>query len=497
MAALPSAGTTQWSSRFAFIMAAVGSSVGLGNLWRFSAEAGESGGGAFIVIYLACVIFIGIPVLMSEYIIGRAGNAASAIRSVDDVAQRSGVSRQWSLLGLTGMMASFLIVSFYCVVAAWVIIYIPKFLGGSFSGQSAAQVADQFTEVVTTPKKVLVAFTCFAFLTTFLVARGVNKGIEFASKVLMPVFFVLLICLALYSLGTGFSTEVTVDGQKSNGSIEALKFLFSPDFSAITPKVATAALGQAFFSIGLGSAIMITYGSYLPQSISIPKSAIIVALTDTCVAMMAGLAIFPIVFSHGLDFSAGAGIFFQTLPVALSNAPGGNYIGAAFFFLAIFAAVTSSISLLEPMVAWLIEKLNISRLKAAAGAGFVMWLLGFGSIYVVGFMDVLDGELTGAIMLPLTGLLTILFVGWRMKKSMVAEQMHGVSAGLQKTLLFFVRFVAPIFVTIVLLVGIFDKYFAGKNMNEIINSHSFWRLLALATFLVVAIVWGKTQNRKT
>ena len=153
MAALPSEGTTQWSSRFAFIMAAVGSSVGLGNLWRFSAEAGENGGGAFILIYLACVIFIGIPVLMSEYIIGRAGNAASAIRSVDDIAVRSGRSKQWNILGLTGMVASFLIVSFYCVVAAWVIIYIPKFLGGSFTGQSATQVANQFSEVVTTPKK--------------------------------------------------------------------------------------------------------------------------------------------------------------------------------------------------------------------------------------------------------------------------------------------------------------------------------------------------------
>ena len=497
MASVASQGTAQWSSRFAFIMAAVGSSVGLGNLWRFSAEAGESGGGAFIMIYLACVIFIGIPVLMSEYIIGRAGNAASAILSVDDLAQRSNVSRQWSVLGLTGMLASFLIVSFYCVVAAWVIIYIPKFLSGSFTGQTAAQVSDQFTEVVTTPKKVLLAFTAFACLTTFLVARGVNKGIEFASKVLMPIFFALLICLALYSLTIGFNTEVMVDNVKSTGSREALKFLFTPDFSAITPTIATAALGQAFFSIGLGSAIMITYGSYLPQSISIPKSAIIVALTDTGVALVAGLAIFPIVFSHGLDFSAGAGIFFQTLPVALSSAPGGNFIGAAFFFLAIFATVTSSISLLEPMVAWLIEKLNITRIKAAVGAGFVMWLLGFGSIYIAGFMDVLDGELTGAIMLPLTGLLTILFVGWRMNKSMVDEQMHGVSQGVQNALLFFVRFVAPVFVTIVLLVGIFDNYFAWKNMNEIFASHSFWRLLALAAFLIGAIIWGRMQNRKT
>ncbi len=503
MAGVASVGTTQWSSRFAFIMAAVGSSVGLGNLWRFSAEAGSNGGGAFILIYLTCVVFIGIPVLMSEFIIGRAGNASSAIRSIDDIAEKSGVSGGWSVLGVTGMAASFMIVSFYCVVAAWVMVYIPKFLGGSFTGQSATQIAEQFGHMVETPetlsdapKNVLLAFTGFAFLTTFLVARGVNKGIEMASKILMPIFFMLLIVLSLYSLASGFGTEVMADGKKTNGSAEALKFLFAPDFSAITPKVATAALGQAFFSIGLGSAIMITYGSYLPKTISIPKSAIIIGLTDTGVALIAGLAIFPIVFSHGLDFSAGAGIFFQTLPVALSSAPGGNFIGAAFFFLAIFAAVTSSISLLEPTVAWVAEKFKLKRVVAASLAGFVMWVLGFGSIYLAGFMDVIDGELTGAVMLPLTGLLTILFVGWRMKKSMVNDQMHGVSPGLQKLMIVLVRFVAPIFVAIVLLVGIRDKYFAGRSGADILEAWDFRRLVILAICIIAALVWSRTKNRK-
>ncbi len=512
MAGTVSGGTIQWSSRFAFIMAAVGSAVGLGNLWRFSAEAGSNGGGAFILIYLACVLLIGIPVLMSEFIIGRAGSASSAIRSVDDLAAKSGVSGGWSVLGVTGMVASFLIVSFYCVVAAWVIVYIPKFLGGSFTGQSPEQIADQFSHLIVetefkelvktpgqlleAPKNVLLAFTGFAILTSFLVARGVNKGIEFAAKILMPIFFFLLIALSLYSLISGFGTEVMADGKKSNGSAEAIKFLFAPDFGAITPQVATAALGQAFFSIGLGSAIMITYGSYLPRDISIPKSAIIIGLTDTGVALIAGLAIFPIVFSHGLDFSAGAGIFFQTLPVALSSAPGGNFIGAAFFFLAIFAAVTSSISLLEPTVAWLIEKFNLSRVAAASLAGTVMWTLGFGSIYLAGFMDVIDGELTGAIALPLTGLLTILFVGWRMKKAIVNEQMHGVSPGLQKLMIVLVRYVAPIFVGIVLLAGIHSTYFAGQAISELMDSWGFRRLLILTVLIFAALVWSKNKNKK-
>jgi NSS family neurotransmitter:Na+ symporter len=448
-------------------MAAVGSSVGLGNLWRFSAEAGQNGGGAFIMIYLACVLLIGIPVLMSEYIIGRAGDANSAIRSVTDIAGHSGVGNQWSVLAWIGMIASFLIVSFYCVVAAWVIIYIPKFLFGAFDGQTAVQISAQFGETRgniwgLSPTKfgVMWAFTGFAALTTWLVARGVNAGIEWAAKVLMPMFFFLLFALSLYSLWSGFSTPVTTaSGDVSNGAKEALMFLFRPDFSAVTPEVITRALGQAFFSIGLGSAIMITYGSYLPKSINIPRSAIIVGLTDTGVALIAGLAIFPIVFAHGLDVNSGAGLFFETLPIALVNAPGGAYIGAGFFFLAIFAAVTSSISLLEPVVAWVHEKFGIDRPKAAIIMGSLMWFFGLGSIFINGFMGVLDGKLTGAIMLPLAGLLTVLFVGWKMKKSMVDQEMAGASPALRMILFTLVRYVAPISVLIVLILGVDHTYF--------------------------------------
>jgi neurotransmitter:Na+ symporter, NSS family len=499
MAGAPSAGTTQagttqWSSRFAFIMAAVGSSVGLGNLWRFSAEAGSNGGGAFIMIYLACVIFIGIPVLMSEYMIGRAGNANSAIRSVKDVASRSGVTERWSTLGWTGMIASFLIVSFYCVVAAWVIAYIPKFLFGSFDGQTAGQISAQFTETRGniwgfSPNKlgVMWAFTAFAVLTTWLVARGVNAGIEWAAKILMPLFFVLLILLSLYSIWSGFSTEVIGDdGKASNGTVEALKFLFKPDWSAMNAEVATRALGQAFFSIGLGSAIMITYGSYLPKSINIPKSAIIVALTDTSVALIAGLAIFPIVFAHGLSVNSGAGLFFETLPIALHGAPGGKFIGSGFFFLAIFAAVTSSISLLEPIVAWVSERFNMARVKAAIIMGSVMWVLGLGSIFIVGFMDILDGKLTSAILLPLTGLLTVLFVGWKMKKSIVDEQMAGNSEALRNILFYLVKYVAPVFVAIVLIGSTYKMY--KTLIDTIVGSPYFFPVIALTALGVLGMI---------
>ena len=269
MASLSDVGTAQWSSRFAFIMAAVGSSVGLGNLWRFSAELGSNGGAAFLIVYISCIIFVGVPVLMSEFIIGRAGNAASAVGSADDLADRSGVSRVWSSGAWFGMIASFLIVSFYCVVAAWVLNYLVRFLGNGFAGQSANEIAAQFPAMLENPlgkgdilRAVWPYFFLFAGLTAWLVARGVNKGIEVAAKLLMPLFFILLVGLAIYSM---------MSGMKSGGTSQAFKFMFTPDFSKITPEVAISALGQACFSIGIGNAIMITYGSYLPRNISKPR----------------------------------------------------------------------------------------------------------------------------------------------------------------------------------------------------------------------------------
>ncbi len=453
MATIPiERGTAQWSSRFAFIMAAVGSSVGLGNLWRFSAELGTNGGAAFLTIYIACIVFVGIPVLMSEYIIGRAGNASSAVGSNNDLAQRSGVSKLWSSGAWFGMIASFLIVSFYCVVAAWVLAYIPKFLFGTFAGMPAADIAQQFSIMTDNPTtQVLPWFLFFGLVTAWLVARGVNRGIELAAKLLMPIFFLLLIGLAAYSI---------ISSMASGGTADAFAFMFTPDFDKITPAVAQSALGQACFSIGIGNAIMITYGSYLPRDVSIPKSAVTVSLVDTCVAIIAGLAIFPVVFANDLDFEAGAGIFFTTLPTAMSNAPGGMFIGAAFFFLAFFAAVTSSVSLLEPSVAYLAEKMKIAKAKAAWITGAAIMSLGLFSLYSLDFMDVLDGGLAGPILAPLSALLVVLFTGWRLNKAILAEELSGPGEGLGKFILFFVRFIAPLFMGLVLIFGTWDRWIA-------------------------------------
>lgn len=449
-------GTAQWSSRFAFIMAAVGSSVGLGNLWRFSSEAGQNGGGAFILVYLLAVVFVCIPVLMSEYLVGRAGSSANAIDSVAEVAIQSKVTKNWTVLSWIGMVAGFMIVTFYCVVAAWVVRYIFKFLGNDFAGLDSDAVAGVFVDFISTPMQVLPWFLLFAVITIGLVARGVNRGIELAAKVLMPVFFALLIGLAIFAI---------VSNVGNGGTGEALNFLYSPDFSKITGEVASAALGQAFFSVGIGSAIMITYGSYLPQNISIPKASIIVGLTDTAVALIAGLAIFPIVFAFNLEAGSGAGLFFITLPNAFASMGAlGPIIGAAFFFLAFFAAITSSVSLLEPSVAFVSERFKMSKAKAAWVAGGVMIAVGLISVFGVApggdtyALDAID-TFTGQVMLPLAGLLIVIFVGWRLDRAIIKEEFEG-SESLGNILLFLTRYVAPIFVAVVFVKSVYDAYFS-------------------------------------
>ncbi len=478
------AGTAQWSSRFAFIMAAVGSSVGLGNLWRFSAEAGEAGGGAFILIYLMCIIFVGLPVLMSEFIIGRSGQAASAVYSMNDLTDRSSRSRFWSSGAWLGMIASFLIVSFYCVVAAWVLAYIPKFLFGEFStmatdlkasGLTDEKVAENIANVFAgtvdsvtgemgcdpaaaascgkvglyfSPKAVFPWFLLFAGMTTFLVARGVNQGIELAAKYLMPIFFILLAGLAVFGVVSGLS---------NGGTKQALNFLFKPDFSQVNGNVAIKALGQACFSIGIGNAIMITYGSYLPRSVNIPRSSGAIVFTDTAVALIAGLAIFPIFFSTGLmeaGVKPGGGIFFQSLPNALVKIPYGNVVGSAFFFLAFFAAITSSVSLLEPTVAWVSDRFKLARVKAAIATGLVMVALGCLSVMSGDVMDFIDEKLTGSIIAPLSALLVVLFTGWRLNKKIVDEEIG--ESGLGPFLMFFVKFLAPIFIGLVFVAKIYQ-----------------------------------------
>lgn len=447
--AVASGSTAQWSSRLAFTLTAIGSSVGLGNLWRFSAEAGNNGGGAFIVVYLACVLLIGIPTLMAEFLIGRAGQASSVVNSMEDLSTRSRVSRHWALGAWIGMISSFLILSFYAVVAAWVMAYIPKFLFGAFNGLTAVEIAAEFDLLVASPSELAPWFLLFLGLSIWLVGRGVNEGLEVAARLLMPAFFILLFCLTLYSLTMGWN---------SGGTLKAAQFMFSPDWTKISIDVTVKALGQAFFSIGLGMAMMIAYGSYLPRSINVPQSALIIGLSDTAVALLAGLAIFPIVFHFGLDFSAGAGLFFQTLPIALVSTPGGNLVGAAFFCLAFFAALTTALALLEPTAEYLKEKTGISKKMGALYGGLAAIAVGTVCLFSMRFLNFLDVDVTATIMLPLSGLLVVLFVGWRLDKVILAEQLNVNEEKLGRYLLVMVRYVAPLMIATILVAGISDRY---------------------------------------
>jgi len=453
--------TDTWGSRFGFIMAAVGSSVGLGNFWRFPYTAGENGGGAFILIYLVCVLVLGLPVLMAEYGMGRK-SGMSAIEGVHSLARAESKSSNWGALGWIGSLAAFFILTFYMVISAWVIDFIPQAFSGVFSGftdeaarqTAAAQALDPKAAIVTMADvsgqnfaatigdrgRILFWLATFIALNTFIVARGVKGGIERVATILMPIFFVLLIGMVIYAMKVG-------DVGKT------VSFLLTPDFSEVGFGTILAAVGQAFFSIGVGSCLMITYGAYMSSDMNIPRSSMIVAGADTMVAIIAGFAIFPIVFAFGADAAAGPGLFFISLPLAFGSMPFGALVGGAFFTLALFAAFTSSISLMEVGVSWLEERQGVTRPGAAIGVGFVLFMIGAGYVYSSDYIDFTD-FITGNIMLPLGGLLVAVFAGWVLSRSMMTTEFgEGTIMNLWR---FAVRWVVPPALAFILVFGSLD-----------------------------------------
>jgi NSS family neurotransmitter:Na+ symporter len=442
MAAPAAAAHEHWSSRFAFLMAAIGSSVGLGNFWRFPYTAGENGGAVFIFVYLICVSLVAYPVLVAEYAIGRRGGL-SAVGSARAVARETGATQAWAALGWVGMAGGFLILSFYSMIAGWVLVYIWESAAGGLIGQSPEAIAETFGAITANKPLVLFAHALFMGMTLFIVARGVKKGIEAAVQILMPAFFVMLLAIVVY-------------GAFSGAFSEAAAYLFQPDLTAIQTdagafsiaklsSIFSAALGQAFFSVGVGAGLMITYGAYLNRDQAIQPSAGIVAGSDTAVAIIAGLAIFPVVFASGLAPNAGPGLFFVTLPVAFSSLPAvvGPVVATVFFVLAFFAAITSSISLLEVSVSWAEEHAGVKRVTAALALGGLCWLIGAGSVYSDAFFALTD-EVTAKLMLPLGGLLVALFAGWVVRRDILRDELVHASDrafGLWRLL---IRWVAPI-----------------------------------------------------
>ena len=449
----------QWSSRRGFLLAAIGFSVGLGNIWRFPYVAGENGGSAFVIIYLACAFAIGLPLLVSELAIGRLGRLDPP-GSYRVVAERSGRSRAWAAVGTLAIGCVFVVTSFYPVLTGWTFDYFFRAISGSFTGLDAESSTEMFAGLMNNPWRLLFWHTLVNLIVVVVIRRGVQKGIEQAANILMPLLFGAMIVMVIYSAIAG-------------DFFGAIAFLVQPDFSKVTAQTVMLAIGQAFFSVGVAMATMITFGSYLPQRVSIPKSAAIIILADTGVALMAGLVIFPLVFGFGFAPSEGAGLVFQTLPLAFGQMPGGLFFGALFFLLLMVAAISSCLGGAEAAVSWIDEHFNIPREKGILCFVGIVWPIGIASIlslsvwsgfHPLGFIpafaeqtifDVL--ELFAANILLLIGAaLTAVFFGWLVPRTLKLEGL-GIGEGPFYTYVnVMMRYVIPPILTVALVLGLLE-----------------------------------------
>jgi len=426
-----------WIGKWTFILAATGSAVGLGNIWGFPYKAGTNGGGAFVLIYLGCILIIGLPIMISEIIIGRkAGN--SPINAMKKIAIESNRSSIWQLVGWSGIFAGILILSFYSVIAGICLNYI--FI--AFTSNGLISSPDQFSSVISSPINLIAWHTIFIVLTALIVSAGVKDGIGRMVKILMPMLGFLMIFMVVYSM---------INGNFS----QAMSFLFAPDFSNVTSDTLLQAMGQAFFSLSLGMGSIMAYGAYMPKNQNVVNSSFTVASLDTLIAILAGLAIFPIIFAFNLEPNSGPGLVFVSMLSAFNQMQFGQLIGPLFFILLSVAALSSSISLLEPGVAYLSEEGILSRKSSAIIISIFIWILGLGSAFsfniwsdfnLIGNKNFLDSMdfLANQILLPLGGMLIAIFVGWYMDKSLIKSEVGVTNSLLYRMWRFFVKFAAPL-----------------------------------------------------
>ncbi|MDO5047024.1 MAG: sodium-dependent transporter [Anaerococcus sp.] len=438
-----------FNSSFGMIMAAVGSAVGLGNIWRFPYIVGTNGGGAFLLVYVLICIVIGVPILISEILIGRRAKSDSV-----DSFKKLAPGKKWYISGLIAVIASFLILSFYAVVAGWSLEYLVKSFANEFAGKSPEAIENLFVSFISSPIKPIVWTLVFLFLTLLIVKSGVASGIEKVSKFAIPILFVIVVLLGLRGLSLA-------------GGMEGLRFLFYPDFSNFTMEGFLAALGHSFFTLSLGMAIMTTYGSYVRDDENIVKSALLIALFDTIIALLAGIAIFTSVFTFGLNPGQGAGLVFVTLPNVFPLMPGGYLFGIAFFLLLALAALTSTISLLETSVAFGVDSLKLTRNKAAILASGGIFLLSIlsslsnGSSFAIhigslSFFDFLD-KLTANYMLTIASFIEIIFLGWFYKKEYIEDELTNhktIELKFFKVYYFFLKYIVPIAMVLIFLSSI-------------------------------------------
>ncbi|MCL1821531.1 MAG: sodium-dependent transporter [Prolixibacteraceae bacterium] len=438
-----------FGSRFGIIAATAGSAVGLGNIWRFPYVAGANGGGAFLLIYVGFVLAIGIPVMLSEFVIGRAAhkNAIGSFRALAP-------GKPWYLVGIMGIGAAFMILAFYTAVAGWTLEYVYQSIIDGFSGKTPEQLEEMFTGFRSSSFRPLLWFFIFMILTAWIIMSGVKKGIEKSTKILMPLLVIILLILCVRSLTLP-------------GASEGVKFLFKPDFSKITPRSVLEALGQAFFSLSIGMGTLITYASYVPKHNNLMKTSGYVAMVDTVIAILAGLAIFPAVFAFNIPPMSGEGLVFMTLPNIFGQMSGGYFFSIIFFVLLTVAALTSTISLLEVIVAFFVEELKIKRKAATWISAILVSILGIVAtlswgtlkgVKIFGKMifDFLDYT-SANILLPLGGFFIVLFVAWFFGRDKVEAELTNNGKLKSKLLLFFyfaIRFLAPLCIAFIFLNGI-------------------------------------------
>ena len=409
-----------WRRSWSFVAATTGATIGLGNLWKFSYLAGENGGAAFIIVYLVCILLVAMPVMIAEIVLGSRGRS-NPITTMQDVSLEAGVSAWWQGIGWFGCFAGLLVLSYYSVIAGWSFAYISKLFAGDFDATSAQLAGDQFNAFLAEPQSMLEWQGLFLLIIFLTIAVGIRRGIGLLARLLMPLLFVTLIALAVYSSQVG-------DFQA------AVNFMFTPDFSSLTRQGVLVALGHAFFTLSIGVGAMIAYGAYVPDKRSITSMVSVVVVADTLVSLLAGLAIFPLVFSLNIAPAMGPGLMFVAVPYGFGNMIYGNYYGALFFLMVSLAAITSGVALMEPATSWLSERLRWWRPVAALMVVAIVWLLGLASVFSfnewkgisIAGMSIFSAVdfFTANLLLPAGGFLTAIFVGWKMRREVLRDELY-------------------------------------------------------------------------
>lgn len=441
-----------WAKRGSFILAATGSAVGLGNIWKFPYIAGQNGGGAFVLMYIGMVLLVGLPILLAELILGRRGRA-SPITAMKNLADETQSSRLWTLIGWMGALCGLMILSFYSVAAGWVLAYFDHSLRGDFTGLTGEGSLALFESLLADRNLLLLLHSIFILMTVVVLALGVKRGLEAAVRWMMPSLFVLVVILLVAAM---------IEGEFA----QSVAYMFSFKLPDLTWEGALVAMGHSFFTLSVGMGAIMAYGAYTPRDMPIGRTVLAVALLDTCVALGVGVAIFAFVFATpGISPGQGPGLMFVTLPVAFGSLPAGQIIASIFFGMVILAAWTSTISLLEPGIAYLTERFGLHRAVSSSALGLVAWILGVAAalsfndwadvqiLWGKTFFDTMD-FIASNLMLPLGGLLIALFVGWRMSKQQLDEEVGLVNLAVMRIWHYLVRYLSPLAILIIFIYSV-------------------------------------------